>query len=134
MGAVAAGTPWLQLVLPAVRSYCPSPWRAALDPRSRLPAKMILDGSYQIESVIGAGGFGITYRAEDLNLKISVALKEYYPESYGDRDHSMSVRPKSECHQQIFEWGLASFLREAQMLARFRHPSVARVFEANATA
>jgi len=127
----------LQLVLPAVCSCCPNPWRAALDPRSRLPAKMILDGSYQIESVIGAGGFGITYRAEDLNLKTSVALKEYYPESYGDRDHSMSVRPKSERHQQTFEWGLASFLREAQMLARFRHPSVvrvARVFEANATA
>src|SRR5688572_6628627 len=49
----------------------------------------------------------------------------------------MSVRPKSERHEQPFEWGRASFLREARMLARFRHPSivrVTRVFEAHSTA
>ena len=49
----------------------------------------------------------------------------------------MGVRPKSERHKKIFDWGRASFLEEARMLARFRHPSivrVTRVFEAYSTA
>ncbi|MGE3702267.1 MAG: SUMF1/EgtB/PvdO family nonheme iron enzyme [Hyphomicrobiaceae bacterium] len=97
----------------------------------------ILSGDYRIRRVIGSGGFGITYEAEDLRLRSAVALKEYYPVSFGERDATMSVRPKSERHKQPFEWGRSSFLEEARMLARFKHPSivrVARVFEANQTA
>jgi hypothetical protein len=47
------------------------------------------------------------------------------------------VRPKSDGHKKTFEWGRSSFLQEARMLARFRHPSivrVTRVFEAYSTA
>src|SRR5262249_47156034 len=72
-----------------------------------------------------------------MSLRISVALKEYYPDEFGDRDARMSVRPKSERHKKAFEWGRENFLREARTLARFDHPSivrVARVFEANSTA
>jgi serine/threonine protein kinase len=74
---------------------------------------------------------------EDFNLATTVALKEYYPIEFGDRDSTMSVRPKSERHKKTFEWGRSSFLQEARMLARFRHPSivrVSRVFEAHSTA
>ena len=98
---------------------------------------MVLDGSYRVERVIGAGGFGVTYRAEDVKLKTFVALKEYYPVEFGDRHRSLEVRPKSERHEKTFHWGRTSFLQEAQMLARFRHQSivrVVRVFEANSTA
>src|SRR5690348_3680037 len=91
----------------------------------------VLDGSYRIERVIGSGGFGITYEAEDTNLGSKFALKEYYPFDFGDRDLTMSVRPKSDRHKKTFEWGRSSFLQEA------RHPSivrVTRVFEANSIA
>ena len=114
-----------------------SGWSAAVDARITLQKGLILDGSYRIERVIGSGGFGITYEVEDVNLGNNFALKEYYPFDFGDRDGSMSVRPKSERHQKTFEWGRASFLQEARMLARFRHPSivrVTRVFEAYSTA
>jgi TPR repeat protein/tRNA A-37 threonylcarbamoyl transferase component Bud32 len=97
----------------------------------------MLDGGYRITRVVGSGGFGITYEAEDFNLRTLVAIKEYYPFDFGDRDATMSVRPKSERHKQTFEWGRASFLQEARTLARFEHPSivrVSRVFEANSTA
>ena len=50
-----------------------------MDSRLGLPKNTVLDGSYRIERLIGSGGFGITYRAEDINLKTTVALKEYYP-------------------------------------------------------
>ena len=75
--------------------------------------------------------------AEDIKLGTTVALKEYYPFDFGDRDRTMSVRPKSDRHQKTFEWGRANFLQEARTLARFEHPSivrVTRVFEANSTA
>ena len=93
-----------------------------MDSRLGLPKNTVLDGSYRIERMIGSGGFGITYRAEDVKLDTMVALKEYYPVEFGQRDANLSVRPKSEQHKKTFEWGRASFLQEARTLARFRHP------------
>jgi TPR repeat protein len=108
-----------------------------LDTRFALPADTRLDGAYRIVRVVGTGGFGITYEAEDINLCTSVAIKEYYPDEFGDRDAGMSVRAKSERHRKTFEWGRSNFLKEARTLARFEHSSivrVSRVFEANSTA
>ncbi len=108
-----------------------------MDNRITLPENAILDGAYCIERVIGSGGFGITYLAEDMHLKTKVAIKEYYPADFGSRDSQMSVHPRSERVRGTFEWGRTSFLNEAQTLARFRHPSivrVTRVFEAHGTA
>ena len=107
------------------------------DTRSTLPANTVLVDGYRIVRVVGSGGFGITYEAEDINLGTMVAIKEYYPFDFGDRDATMSVRPKSERHKQTFDWGRSNFLQEARTLARFEHPSivrVTRVFEANSTA
>ena len=107
------------------------------DSRKVLPTRLILDGSYRILRVVGSGGFGITYEAEDINLDTTVAIKEYYPYDYGERDGTMSVRPRSEAPKETFDWGKANFLQEARTLARFEHPSivrVTRVFEAHATA
>jgi len=108
-----------------------------LDSRLGLPVNTVLDGSYRIARVVGSGGFGITYEAEDINLGTAVAIKEYYPFDFGDRDATMSVKPKSDRHKQTFDWGRSNFLQEARTLARFEHPSVVRVtrvFEANSTA
>jgi hypothetical protein len=108
-----------------------------MEGRTGLPKGTLLDGSYCIERVIGSGGFGITYEAEDIKLGTKVAIKEYYPGEFGRRDDSLSVQPTSEMQKATFEWGRTSFLQEARTLARFRHPSVVqvtRVFEAYSTA
>jgi serine/threonine protein kinase len=108
-----------------------------MDSRLTLPVNTVLDDSYRIVRVVGSGGFGITYEAEDIKLNMRVALKEYYPLEFGDRDSTMSVKPKSDRHRQTFQWGRSNFLQEARTLARFEHPSivrVTRVFEANSTA
>src|SRR5262245_13494128 len=108
-----------------------------MESRFPLPMNTMLDGSYRILGVVGAGGFGITYEAEDRNLATTVAIKEYYPDEFGDRDERMSVRARSERHRKTFEWGRSNFLKEARTLARFEHSSivrVSRVFEANSTA
>ena len=98
---------------------------------------MVLADTYRIDQVLGAGGFGITYLAEDTKLGLAVAIKEYFPAEFALRDASRSVRSRSGEHGDTFRWGLESFIKEAQMLARFDHPSVGhvmRVIEANNTA
>ena len=59
-----------------------------MDNRLVLPANAILDGGYRILGVVGLGGFGITYEAEDIGLGTMVAIKEYYPFDFADRDLS----------------------------------------------
>ena len=39
----------------------------------------MLKSRYKIGTVIGDGGFGITYRAVDMNTGKGVAVKEFYP-------------------------------------------------------
>jgi tetratricopeptide (TPR) repeat protein/serine/threonine protein kinase len=108
-----------------------------VDSRETLPPGTLLDGSYRIVRVVGSGGFGVTYEAEDSNLGTVVAIKEYYPLDFGERAGTMSVRAKSDRHRTTFDWGRSNFLTEARTLARFEHPSivrVTRVFEAHSTA
>ncbi len=92
---------------------------------------------YQIESVLGQGGFGITYLARDTNLNQPVAIKEFLPSDLAIRTHDSSVEPLSDGHTDTFGWGLKRFVTEAQTLAKFRHPNIVlvySVFEANNTA
>ncbi|MGH9577442.1 MAG: serine/threonine-protein kinase, partial [Terriglobales bacterium] len=91
---------------------------------------------YRIESVLGAGGFGLTYLATDGNLSLKVALKEYLPAEVAARSEDSTVQPKSDAASASFQWGLQRFMDEAKTLASFRHPNIVRVmrfFEANHT-
>ncbi len=101
---------------------------------------------YRIETVLGAGGFGITYKAVHEALQTRAAIKEYFPVewSYRDRDevnvlaNTQGALPTSEAGQDAcYTWGLERFLNEARILAQVSHPGVVRVrdfFEANGTA
>ncbi len=92
---------------------------------------------YRIDSVLGQGGFGITYLAHDTNLDHAVAIKEFLPMEMAMRDSDQSVQPSSQEMDERFRWGLDRFVAEARTLARFRHPGIVRVlsvFEANNTA
>ena len=92
---------------------------------------------YEIEEVLGQGGFGITYLATDTNLKRSVAIKEYLPTIFAYRNEDFTVAPLTGEHGDNYNWGLSSFLNEARTLAKFRHRNIVQVqtvFESHNTA
>jgi serine/threonine protein kinase len=99
------------------------------------PQTMLLE--YRLESVLGAGGFGITYLARDTHLEKDVAIKEYLPADLGLRALDGSIVPVNTDTAYNYQSGLEQFLVEARTIARFSHPNIVRVsryFEANATA
>ena len=92
---------------------------------------------YELEDVLGRGGFGITYLARDTNLNQQVAVKEFMPTDLAMRDSDNTIYPLSESHEDTYAWGLSRFISEAQTLARFTHPNIVpvrSVFEANNSA
>ena len=66
---------------------------------------------YRIGDKIGEGGMGSVYKAEDLTLKRTVALKFLSHEALADKDQK------------------ARFLREAQAAAGLDHPNICTVYE-----
>lgn len=68
-------------------------------------------GHYRLEGVVGAGGMGEVYRAEDLRLHRRVALK-FLPTQLTDDNDSKS-----------------RFTREAQAVASLNHPNIITVYE-----
>ena len=79
-------------------------------PDSRLGTDL---GPYRIEAVIGRGGMGVVYLAEQARLGRKVALKIVSPEFGED--------PKAR----------ARFLRESQMAAAIDHPNILPIYEAD---
>ncbi|MDO5540437.1 MAG: BspA family leucine-rich repeat surface protein [Eubacteriales bacterium] len=100
---------------------------------------LLCNRRYQIGSILGTGGFGITYAAWDYTLSQAVAIKEYFPFDYASRDvwESNTVLV-DENDENIFQIGLQRFSREARILATLQNiKSVVTVFdwfEANGTA
>ena len=94
--------------------------------------------AYEIEAVLGHGGFGITYRARDSSLGREVAIKEYMPAQLAFRQDDATVVPRSIELAPDFNWGLERFLDEARTLAKLdRVPGIVRVhdyLQANGTA
>ena len=92
---------------------------------------------YEINEILGQGGFGITYLAYDRNLDHEVAIKEYLPVDLATRDEQGQAQPVSNEHRAKYHWGLGRFIDEARTLGKFKHPNIVRVrnvFEANNTA
>lgn len=95
-------------------------------------------GTYRILRILGQGGFGITYLALDLNLDRKVAIKEFFPKDYCDREGETSHVTLGTSSMEEFVTRLkAKFLKEARNIAKFDNPSIIRIhaaFEENNTA
>ena len=92
---------------------------------------------YRLDSILGVGGFGITYLARDTLLDKDVAIKEYFPSGQVVRTTEGSVTLVTSQMYEDYKGGLDRFLKEARTLAGFRHPHIVHVnryFTANGSA
>jgi serine/threonine-protein kinase len=91
-------------------SFCPTDGEVLEDDPSSFVGT-VLDGQYQIESLLGKGGMGAVYLARHILLGDRVAIKILPPE----------VRTNAE-------W-LRRFRREGQAARRFRHANAVTVYD-----
>ena len=94
-------------------------------------------GEFEIIRVLGVGGFGIVYLAQDHSLERQVALKEYMPTALAARGAGPMITVRAGSFAVTYAMGLRSFINEARLLARFDHPSLVKVYrfwEDNGTA
>ena len=80
-------------------------------PPERFPPGRTLAGRYRILTLLGRGGMGQVYRADDLKLDQAVALKFLPPRRTRDA-----------------QW-LARYRREVRLARRVAHPNVTRVYD-----
>ena len=104
-----------------------------------LPVGTLLQGGkYRIESTIGQGGFGITYKGVQVGLERAVAIKEFFMKEHCDRNGVTShVSVPSTGSRELVERFKQKFLKEARVIASFENSHIVRVtdvFEENGTA
>ncbi len=75
--------------------------------------KQVLGDRYQVESLIGQGGMAAVYKANDPNLRRTVAIKVIHPHLSNDPDF------------------VRRFEEEATAVARLRHANIVQVFDYN---
>ncbi|MFJ9709439.1 serine/threonine-protein kinase [Streptomyces sp. NPDC101234] len=81
------------------------------------PARRVVDGRFELVARLGGGGMGMVWRATDLVLHRSVAIKEVRPSDPGLAEYD------PEAARQLRE----RVLREARALARVDHPNVVTI-------
>ncbi len=95
--------------------------------RTSLPRGCIVH-RYRIDKVIGEGGFGITYVAEDTVIRRRVALKELFLSGHCYRTHANEVR-WLDGEEAVMHWSLFYFSEEARITFALRHEGIVRIYD-----
>ena len=94
-------------------------------------------GKYRIIRVLGQGGFGITYLAENVFFNKIVAIKEFFPKSFCGRDNTSHLTLGTTNNAETVEKLLNRFMKEARNIANLNHPGIVKIqdiFKENNTA
>ena len=102
------------------------------------PGTALERGKYRIDTVLGQGGFGITYLGEQIYLGRKVAIKEFFMDGVCVRDEStQAVTAPADNGKGMVERFRRKFIKEAQNIARLKHRGIVPIidiFEENGTA
>ena len=98
----------------------------------------LLGGKYRIIRHIASGGFGNTYEAMDNIQGIRVAIKEFFPKVFCNRDeNSLHVSVSTQYNGKLVEKLRKKFNEEANAVFAMKHKNIVRIidiFEENGTA
>jgi len=83
-----------------------------------LPPGTVLNGRYLTGMFLGKGGFGTIYKALDLVSNKVVAIKEYYPVAWCDRQACSNGILVT--HPEEYEYGLKHFKGETEILRKIQ--------------
>ena len=95
------------------------------------------NGKYRIIRVLGQGGFGITYLAENTYFDNKVAIKEFFPKDFCGRENTSHLTLGPQNNAETVEKLKVRFLKEAKNIAKLDHPGIVKIydiFEENNTA
>lgn len=92
---------------------------------------MLFHNTFRIEKVLGNGGFGITYLAHDISLDRKVAIKEFFPKDYCDRNSDTShITLGTQSNAEYINSLRQKFLKEAKNLSILNHTNIVGIFNA----
>jgi len=97
--------------------------------RELLPGASLHQGKYIIEKEIGAGGFGITYKATQTGLNRSVCIKEFFIDGKCVRNTQAQTVILQSISEGMYEKYRRKFVEEAKLLASIKHPNIVEVFD-----
>ena len=102
------------------------------------PNTELQSGKYRIIRVLGQGGFGITYLAKHTMLNKLVAIKEFFPKEYCDREENTShLTVGTKNSVEIVGMLKTKFIKEAKNISKLCHRNIITIhdiFQENDTA
>jgi len=96
----------------------------------QLESGFILHSRYKILHVLGQGGFGITYLAQDIIEDRNVAIKEFFFKDGCERatdGHSVVVNTTAK--KDLIERFRIKFIKEANLIKMLNHPNIIHVYD-----
>ena len=97
-----------QLCFDSNETFCPNDKTELM---LSLPVERVIDNKYKLEKLIGKGGMGAVYQAEDLRLSRKVAIKVLQANMFGNKD------------------SIKRFEKEAKIIAKLNHPNIIAIYD-----
>ena len=92
------------------------------------PNTTLQGGKYRIERVLGQGGFGITYLANQVSSNCQVAIKELFLNGVNERS-SKSVQVSNSVNDPLFEKQKEKFKKEAKRIMSLDNKHIVKVYD-----
>ena len=91
---------------------------------------LLQGGKYKIVGHISSGGFGNTYEGVHTMMDTLVAIKEFFPKMFCNRDENTShITVATQNNRELVEKLRKKFIEEAKAIFKMNHPNIVKVHD-----